>query len=384
MYPRLKNSALKKAESFFLYNFLKDEIYELDREGFELLRYFTGRNSLDSIAPGREGREVVDFLLSEDCLDDSYSPRSPSKFRVAENWRPSLRYLQMHITSRCNLDCSHCYLGEKEGEDMEIELGKRILDQFSGVGWKLLLTGGEPLQAENFWKLLAHASSKPLRIEVFTNATLLDEKKAESLSKYAHGVQVSLDGLKKGHEILRGEGSFYRAVEGIKAASRHLDVSIATMIHSQNIEEMPGLARFIEGLGVGSWSLDVPSLKGNLKENPHLMPDYSSAKQLYTAYGFSKEMHFGREDYSCGSHLMAVNEKGEISKCGFFGPLTDVKETSLLEGWKRVVESGVPTLEMLECSGCSKLEECRGGCRYRAEAAGSFLGRDPFMCELYR
>ncbi len=385
MYPKLKNSVLKMAESPFLYNYLEDEIYELDFEAFDLLKHFTGKNSLESITrdPSEEVKELIDFLASEGCIEDSHMKHSCDMFNVVENSKPSLRYLQMHITTKCNLDCAHCYLGKKSGIDMEKKLAFKIIDEFSEVGWKLLITGGEPFLSSHFWDILKYASKKPLRIEVFTNGTLLTEGMAEKLGKYAHMVQISLDGIETGHEILRGRGTFKSTIKGIENARKYVEVSIATMIHSYNLKEFPELSELIEELDIEGWSLDVPSSKGNLEFRQELIPDYKEAARIYSSYGFSNEMHLGSENFACGSHLMSVSVDGNITKCGFFDrSLGRIGKISLMEGWKKVIENFVPDLQELECRECINLRECRGGCRYRAELSGDFLAKDPFMCTL--
>lgn len=384
MYPRLKNSALKRAEFPLLYNFVEDEIFELDEEAFELLRYFTGRNSVEDIPFGKDDvLEVFEYLRNEGCAEDSRYPEAPERFEVAENYTPSLRYLQMHITERCNLNCAHCYLGEKAGRELPLEIALEIIDQFSRVGLKLMITGGEPLLSKNFWSIVEYASEKPIRVEVFTNGTLLNRETVKKLSEYVHSLQISLDGLKRGHEALRGRGTFEKTLEGIKIAAEYMNVSIATMIHSQNLNEFPELSTLVESLGVKSWNLDVPAEKGNLELHPDLIPDYKRAAEIYRSYGFAQEMHFGNNQFACGSHLMAVQVDGSFTKCGFFTqPVGRAGEIELLEAWKRVVELYLPRVSELSCR-CEHLEDCRGGCRYRASIRGDFYAQDRFMCILH-
>ncbi|WP_456474510.1 radical SAM protein [Candidatus Pyrohabitans sp.] len=386
MYPRLKNCVLRGGEGYFLYNYVEDEVYELDSEAFELLRRFTGSNNFVSLTEEfEEGqvREAVEYLLGEGCLRDEHLDDAPQSFMV-ENFTPSLRYLQLHITERCNLVCRHCYLGDKAAIDLPRELAFKAVEEFSSFGWKLLITGGEPLLSPYFWELVSYASKRGIRVVVLTNGTLL-EAKARKLAEHVHEVQVSLDGMRQGHEALRGEGSFEATLRGIGAAAKYMRVSVATMIHRENLQEFPQLERLVKSLGVEEWSLDVPSPKGTLLENPDLLPPYEEAARIYTRYGFSSGVHGGSGDYACGSHLCAVNVEGDVTKCGFFVQgVGNLAEISLREGWRRIVESYLPKVSELACTGCEHLSECRGGCRFRALCEGDFLGRDSFLCLLYR
>jgi radical SAM protein with 4Fe4S-binding SPASM domain len=386
MYPRLKNCVLRAGEGYFLYNYVEDEVYELDLEAMELLRRFTGKNSLEALAREfgeKEVREAVEYLLSEGCLVDERCEDAPQSFAV-EGFTPSLRYLQLHITERCNLACRHCYLGEKSQVDLPKELAFKAVEEFSSFGWKLLITGGEPLLSPYFWKLASFASRQGVRVVVLTNGTLVSEATAKKLAEHVHEVQISLDGIKRGHEVLRGEGSFAKAVRGIRAASKYMRVSVATMIHRENLKEFPQLEKLVKSLGVEEWSLDVPSPKGSLLENTELLPPREEAARIYSRYGFSSGVHEGSADYACGAHLCSVNVKGEVTKCGFFERgVGNLAEISLKEGWERIVENYLPKLSELACAGCKYLSACRGGCRFRALSEGDFWGKDSFLCLLH-
>lgn len=390
MHPRLKDAVLRSHEDRILYDYRRDERYVLDSEAFEFLRCCTGRNSFSEIVSktgcsAKAGNELIRFLTAENLMVDKEAEDAPEKHEVKESPKPSLRYLQLHVTEKCNLDCRHCYIGKKGTTSLSLRLAKKAIEEFSDVGLKLLITGGEPMLYPHFWELLKYAREFPIRVELLSNGTLITEDAAQRLSEHVDCVQISLDGLQEGHDLIRGRGSFDRSLEGIKNASKHLEVSVATMIHSGNTHEFQGLEKLVKNLGVNEWSLDIPSEKGNMIGNKELAVDYVAASEIFEKHGYGSGTHEGDGSYSCGSHICSINVHGEVSKCGFFtesvGNLTD---DGLVELWRRITKNYIPKVSELECRGCSALEECRGGCRYRAKIAEGFLGRDPFMCQLYQ
>ncbi len=385
MYPKLNDCSLKGTRVPVLYNYRDDELFELDSESFELLKYCTGRMPLEEILkdnPG--GGEIIDYLFKEGCIIDKRDDRAPKSFQVKDNPEPSLRYLQLHITENCNLNCLHCYLGEKGCVDMELGAVQKAIGEFGELGWKLLLTGGEPLLNKNFWEILDFASRFPIRIELLTNGTLITKEVAKRLKEMVHVVQISIDGLEAGHDALRGEGSFRMAVKGIENAARYVPVSAATIIHSGNLGEFEELGKFLESLGVSEWSLDVPTAAGKMAENPALLPEMDEAVKIYRSHGFTSGMHQGDEDLSCGSHICSINVQGDVTKCGFFStPVGNIKNDTLIKCWNKITRDYIPKLETLECRECESLLECRGGCRYRASLDKGFLGKDPFLCRVY-
>ncbi len=382
-FPKLKNCSLRNAEKFFLYNFKKDELYELDREAFEFLKHLSGDYSIYELKKifGDKILETLKFLEEEECLEfiNGVEKREKRKITVKKSPIPSLRYLQLHITEKCNLNCKHCYLGRKSKKSMDIELAKRIVDEFSEIGLKLIITGGEPLLYENIWEFLEYARKKDIRIVVLSNGTLINENTAKKLSKYADEVQISLDGLKEGHEFLRGKGTFEKTIEGIKNAKKYMKVSVATMIHRKNINEFPKLSSLISKIA-DEWFLDIPSIKGNATKD--ILPDLEKAVEIFLSYGFSEAVHESSGEYSCGSHLASIDVDGYFAKCGFFEPICHVSE-GLLSCWQKIVEKMTPKLSELECRNCEYLENCRGGCRYRAFLEKDLYSKDRFMCMLF-
>ncbi len=389
MHPKLINSALKNIETNALYNFVADELYELDDESFNFLGYCTGRNSFSEViaktgCDEKEARDLIGYLQEERCIEFKKDDNADEKFQSPDKVTPSLRYLQLHITEKCNLDCRHCYLGIKGQKELDLDVIDKVIREFSQTGLKLLITGGEPILHSKFWEVLKAAKKHPIRVEVLSNGTLITEDRAKKLSMYINGIQISIDGLKEGHDSLRGKGAFKKALKGVKAAKRYLKVTAATMIHQANIDEFPELEKLMKNLEIDEWSIDLPSEAGNMVANLDLSVDFETASKIFRRYGYSTGMHLGDKGYSCGSHICSVNVLGNVSKCGFFtDPVGNAKKENLIDCWKNIIDNYTPRLEELKCKGCISLEDCRGGCRYRALKADSFLGKDPFMCHLY-
>lgn len=391
-YPVLKNSALKNLEKRYLYNFKYDQLYELDAESFDFISYFTGANMLEQIlketnANMEEAKQVIHYLLEENCieLEKNVSERENKKIEAKKSFTPSLRYLQLHITEKCNLNCRHCYLGNKGKEELDLKTAKKVIADFSEHGLKLLITGGEPMMHAHFWEILKFAGRQKIRVVVLTNGSFLSYENAEKLSNLAHEVQISLDGLKESHEHIRGKGSFEKAINAIKNAKKtKLKVSIATMIHAKNLEEFDKIEKLVKELKADEWLLDIPSLIGNAEKNSYIIPELEKAVKVFKEYGFSSGMHEGSFNYACGSHLCSVLPSGDVTKCGFFEEsVGSVKEQSIKELWKKVVKNYLPSIYELACRDCDFVEQCRGGCRYRALREGSFYAKDRFSCLLY-
>lgn len=367
---------LRSLEVPYVYNITEDQLYELDEEAFEFLKKCDGKHSLPKIIPESE-KESIEYMQSEGMLLMSAGVR---KIKVSKSPNPSLRYLLLNITDKCNLKCKHCYLGKSGNKDIEIGLFEKAVSQFEEMGGlKLMISGGEPLMHARLWELLESLSSYELRIVILSNGTLIDRKIAKKLSEYVHEVQVSIDGIRS-HDILRGKGSFDKAMSGISALSGfNIPVSIATMVHRYNTGEFEEMHKLFSEMGILSWSVDVPSVVGNLKENPDYIPDMDEAASLLK-YGFGGGAHESTGDYTCGSHLCSISPEGSVSKCGFFDdePVGDVSD--LRKAWNELCSDYLWRLDKLDCRDCEVVCECRGGCRFRAKQYKGIFAPDPVLC----
>jgi radical SAM protein with 4Fe4S-binding SPASM domain len=373
-YLRLaEHASLRRLEEPYVYDRLADELYEVNDQGFAWLCRCDGTTR----GLAREADpEFLAYLLEHSLVAPAAAP-CPRVFHLRQSPLPSLRYLEMLLTNRCNLRCRHCYLEAGGFTDLFLPMVFRGLQEFEEMqGLRVLLSGGEPLLYRWWDELNRRLPEFELRFVLLTNGTLITPEVARGLK--VQEVQVSLDGLQAGHESLRGPGTFEAAWAGLLAAKEAgLEVSCATMIHAGNIQELEELGERLREVGVREWNLDVPCLSGRLTAHRDLyLPPAAAAPFL--SLGFGGAAHGADENFACGRHLAAVLPDGRVAKCGLFAhePLGRLAE-GLETCWQRLHH--IP-LEKLECAGCKHLHECRGGCRFRA---GQGLGPDPVMCALY-
>ncbi|WP_135458912.1 cyclophane-forming radical SAM/SPASM peptide maturase YhhB [Vibrio echinoideorum] len=148
--------------------------------------------------------------------------------------------------SRCNLDCTYCYVyqGEdtswknqpkKMSKDTIDVLVDRLIEQSinQDVGFAIVLHGGEPLLIgfERMQYLLTslrkNLNSLNYPISLQTNGVLLTNPFLDLFSEMKVSVSVSIDGDKIANDISRitrtGKSSFDDTVKGIKLLKSHHD-----------------------------------------------------------------------------------------------------------------------------------------------------------------
>jgi uncharacterized protein len=163
---------------------------------------------------------------------------------IAESTGPTpyIDTVLLKVASRCNLDCSYCYVFNMGDEGwrrqpkrmlLRVEraivsrLGELLRDQ--GRPFSIVLHGGEPLllghdRLNSLFAALA-AAVPACGLHVQTNATLLDGDILDLCAQYGVGVSVSLDGPEDINDAfrvdLRGRGSFARVMAAVQRLRDH-------------------------------------------------------------------------------------------------------------------------------------------------------------------
>jgi SynChlorMet cassette radical SAM/SPASM protein ScmE len=106
-----------------------------------------------------------------------------------------------------------------------------------------------------------------MRFYILTNGTLITDEMAAFLASTGRcdGIQVSIDGSNpKTHDACRGEGNFFKAMEGIRCLKRHhISLTVRVTIHRQNVRDLEGVARLLlEDIGLPGFSTNAASYMG--------------------------------------------------------------------------------------------------------------------------
>ncbi len=153
------------------------------------------------------------------------------------------------LTYNCNLKCKMCPFWKRANRDLSLKQEKAILKRIYDSGaCAIAFEGGEPLLRKDLSEILSFSRSLPLQTSLVTNGTLL-ESKIDEIAPYINGaIYVSLDGLEKTHDTIRGvSGCFKKTIQGITAASKKVPVIINTTIMKDNINEIEDLVKLAKG-----------------------------------------------------------------------------------------------------------------------------------------
>jgi len=393
----------------YLINLKNGEFFYCNEKAQEIATFILESKSADEVLItnrfGKEANKFLDQLRQWGLLKNSEKLKHlHSKIERLSGKFPF--YLQWHITERCNLKCKHCYL-KKYTEEGELETLKedflKIEQLAKSLGRKLIvaITGGEPLLHPSLFELVEYLNAKNTvkEIRIATNGTLLTDRIARRLAKlHIKKIQISLDGIEKTHDEIRGVGSFKKATNGIKIACKYrLQTLVQMVVNKRNIDEVDSVLEILKTLGVDEvrFSLFIPIGTGKSLKNLALSSN-DTKKLFYRLEKLSKK--YKKPKILKGRPLWCLVNKKESGVCDFDSgtclmpngdlypcirlPITigNIRKQGIFEIWYNTefmwLHRNFQNLKG-KCHNCKFVKICRG-CRAMAFAYyGDHLMEDP-------
>ncbi|MDR1962104.1 MAG: thioether cross-link-forming SCIFF peptide maturase, partial [Gracilibacteraceae bacterium] len=291
----------------------------------------------------------------------------------AEDAKPMLKAICLHLAHDCNLACRYCFAGAGTfggaSELMSEATGVRALDfaiTQSGERERLEVDffGGEPLLNAGVMRALVDygraagaRAGKRINFTLTTNALLLDDDTIDWLEREKIGVVLSLDGRPEVHDRMRplrgGLGSYEAALPPIlKIARRRAGASPYAVgdyyyvrgTYTRHNTDFDRDALHMADLGIGRISLE-PVVGGGedldltAEDLPALNASYDRLGEAYLAYAAEGRpfsfFHFnaGLDEGPClpkrlkgcgaGIEYAAVTPNGDIYPCHQFAGRED-------------------------------------------------------------
>jgi uncharacterized protein len=330
----------------------------------------------------------------------------------------------LHITDRCNLRCTYCYLPHVR-EDMSLETGKAAIDaifrsaqanDFKQV--KLKYAGGEPLlKFDLVVKLHTYAQTtcKDYGVEkiegiVLSNGTLLTLEMIEKMKVLKLRLMISLDGMGQYHDSHRpyagGRGSFKDVCDGIELAiANDLKPNISVTISSKTADGLSDVMAFIlkhdlqfslnfyrenelsanhEDMKIDEEKI-INGMLSAFREIEKDIPRNSFLGGLVDRANLS-----AAHTHTCGvgQNYLVFDQNGQVAKCQMHirKPITNIHVADPL-AVIRADQTGIQNLPVLEKEGCKTCEWkdfCTGGCPLATfRATGRYDVKSP-NCNIYK
>lgn len=393
------------------------------RAALDLWRSFSNPHSaqeaITSYADGVESGTVIaamdEFRRGGYLVNFPRANKQSTHIETLEAW--------LHVTDRCNLRCSYCFLPhenvdmpENVGRDaINASLNSAVKNNFSTL--KIKYAGGEPLLRTKFVAALhqyACAQSETrgicLRGVVLTNGTLLSSENVRRIQSAGLELMISIDGLTGTQDCQRpyanGAGSAERVRQGIdRALDAGLSPCLSITVMPQNAADLPSLIEWV-------LDRDLPFSLNFYRETP-LSYSHAEVQQQETvliagmlaAYGVIEQRLPNRSllngiadranfaaphEHTCGvgRNYLVFNPQGHVSKCQM--TMTEHLTTTIdLDPLSTLTHDlhglqNLPVSAKSECNTCEWQTWCSGGCPLLTlRMSGRYDTKSPY-CRIYK
>lgn len=331
-------------------------------------------------------------------------------------------FIQLHLTERCNLRCSHCYQTDERPTEMSLAEITSLIDEVSDMldDWRtaygislsssFTVTGGEPFLRQDIFEVLEVLRNSGIDTYILSNGTLITRDMALRLAAIGiKGVQISIEGPETVHDSIRGAGSFASSIKGIRALlDSGIEVTLNTTLSEVNADCFSDVITIASSIGAQrlGFSRLVPSgsgaqLLGRMLTTEALGQIYHKIFSLNTPglkilTGDPVASQFRNpagEDVAdpvpsggcaAGVSGLTILPDGTITPCRRMPvPIGNVKTDSLREVWatsETLLALRDRSLYKGRCGTCSMWSACRG-CRAIAYAYSQSLGQGSFLAE---
>jgi radical SAM protein with 4Fe4S-binding SPASM domain len=321
--------------------------------------------------------------------------------------------LHVGITEKCVLSCRHC--GNSSGPHRKSHLAadtiRRIIDECRRMKiLKLTFTGGEPLTRDDIFEHVAHAKRYIPRVSLTSNGMLLDKNAARKLARAGVSmVKISLDGLEKFHDRLRGRtGSYRAAINAIRhLRDNNIEVRVQSTLMKQNRNDLAALADITGRLGANVHTIVPLSPIGRASRSDMLSPaeykdfinafaeeishfEHKTVYQIRPVFDLDMKIDLKTlsTKYICEAltNSMEIKANGDIVPCSFFDiKLGNIYRDRLADVWTaartdRIRKYFRPENLAGACRSCASRERCGGGCLANAYALHNQLHARDVYC----
>ena len=415
-----------------------NQVYKANSTGIAIVKHMCAGGkaaSIPGIAQEERARQVAAFVSDLRALylgQPAEGGRAPYELVPYTFQYTKLPILgEIAVTYRCNNACAFCYAGcgtqspglaargragtvqaLSGGRAREMSLAEiaqviRVFKDDARIPF-FSFTGGEPLLRADLEEMIRMARRAGLQVNLITNGTLADRRRARSLYKAGlRTAQVSVESHDaETHDLLTARrGSFQETLRGIRCLqAAGISVQTNTTMTAVNSPDAARMPAFLKSLGVSRFAMNlylpvcVADAGGESRGDPRvdaLFIPYSRAGAIIesvrlaaraermTFYWYSPIPHchyntiargLGNKSCAAMDGLLSVAPTGDVLPCSSFPePMGNLLSQDFRDVWfsPRAGYFKNKQYAPVECAGCPSFAACQAACPLYWRYAGT-------------
>lgn len=243
--------------------------------------WFVPNGAGEKVLSGLVKNRRLSLSLSEDrFLERIHDPGTvPYAGRGDKLVLTHIRELWFHVTDQCNLKCTHCLFSSGPGvtASLDVDFILKTASEAYDAGCRVFaLTGGEPFVHKDIGKIINGLLS-------FAYAHVMVLTNGKNMKSYLSCVQadmerlhfqISVDGLEKNHDSLRGKGAFKNLIQQFEWMKENkIPFTISMCPTLENYKEMPEMVKFATKSGASNLHFMWYFIRGRARDEHFVQPE---------------------------------------------------------------------------------------------------------------
>jgi len=305
------------------------------RAGVLLLKLCDGVRTVRDLATMLQAADVpvdpeaVESFFREAAAAGMFRPaRQDNPLHLWDTRR--LSAIHLHLTDRCNLQCTYCLRDSSPLVPLRHRPEKFIgmleyIKPFTAEVLRITFAGGEPLMYPGFSTVVEASTGLGYRNDLLTNGMLVNEARADFIAHHFTKVRISLDGPSAlTHAQGRGD-NFDKVVRGVRLlADRMDDVTVQVTVGSWNVDVAQDVRSVVPDNVKVAYTPVLPFGRGKQQAKVFISNEQflSLSRRVSAASSEPVESMFrpGERNRSCHAGLanLSIADTGDVYPCHLF------------------------------------------------------------------
>ncbi|MFC1734843.1 radical SAM protein [Candidatus Hydrogenedentota bacterium] len=265
----------------------------------------------------------------------------------------TLKAISWEPTRACNLNCRHCALACTPYEVAARTVDPYVvMDTFSALAeccnpqeTFICINGGEPLLYPYLFLVTRHLHDLGFDWGMMTNGTLVSRDLVPRCRDAGmRSISVSVDGTKREHDMVRGLGTYDRAIRALNYFRKadFLDlIQVTTCVGGHNVSALKDMSSVFSEMGIEQWRLVRMQCEGRAAENEEFVLSARDREYLMDFVELESltegrpEIIFAGDDYQGADFAVMPAEKERTER-----------ESALARSWKDLESASVSRVPM--------------------------------------
>lgn len=317
-----------------------------------------------------------------------------------------ISYYELILTENCDLRCKYCFddaFSDRSSCNYDTKMDITIIPDLANFIYEtknpdpnheiiISYFGGEPLLNWEFIEAFTEYAKLNFkfnyRLTINTNGRTLNKEKIKYLTSNKVGISLSLDGIKKSHDINRlgidNNGTYDSTVENlpyliVNSRKNNNSLTILAVVTNNNIDYLYDNYKFLNELNVGinfQFESDIDKNDEYFEKLENTLRKLVIDEKLKLTSIISRAMNNKQDSYCfIPEKNVTIKPNGDLFYCHRLTPkMSDEKYNSIIYGniydgylnmdYYNIIKNRVHynPVNLPICSNCEALSWCNGGC----------------------